>query len=241
MALFFDLHNHSLCGVDDGAHDFQEMTAMLETAYADGIRAICFTPHYSPYHYGDTFESSSAAFETLRAYATDKYPDLQLFLGHELGFYPACPEALRAGRCRSLAGSCYVLVDFPQEAEFSEIQKGTDLLMRNGYLPVLAHTERYLSLHRRLDWIEEFVESGGLVQVNASSACERGLSPIRRQWVRLLKSGLVHVISSDAHNLTVRPPLMSVCMPHLKKYCSEEEIRCLVWENAWRIVHNERF
>ena len=58
MASYFDLHSHLLFGVDDGAKTKEEMFAMLDMAYADGTRAICLTPHFSPYLFGDTYESS---------------------------------------------------------------------------------------------------------------------------------------------------------------------------------------
>ena len=118
MGPFFDLHSHILCGVDDGAIDQETMYAMLDMAYADGVRALCLTPHYSPYHYGDTFDRSEGSFALLSEYAREHYPDLQLFMGHELGYYHGCEEALRSGRCRMLAGSRYVLVDFPAQVHF---------------------------------------------------------------------------------------------------------------------------
>ena len=65
MPHFFDLHSHMLCGVDDGAGSPEEMFAMLEMAYEDGVRAICLTPHYSPYLFGDTFAKSEASFAML--------------------------------------------------------------------------------------------------------------------------------------------------------------------------------
>jgi len=235
---FFDLHSHMLCCVDDGASNPTEMYEMLEASYNDGARAICLTPHFSPYLYGDTFEASQEAFALLKEYASRTHPDLSLFLGHELGYYGGCLDALHSGRCRSLAGSRYVLIDFPERAEFFEIDNAVDLLLRDGYVPVLAHTERYVALQKRLPWIDFFIDNGGVVQINASSAVGDWGPDIQKQWVTLVQKGLVHVISSDAHDLSVRPPLMSVCVGLLEKYCDEETVRALVWDNAWKIVQD---
>lgn len=237
-ALFFDLHSHMLCGVDDGAPDREEMIAMLETAYADGVRAVCLTPHFSPYHFGDTAESSEQAFAELSAYAENAHPDMKLFLGHELGFYHGCEEALSSGRCRTLAGSRYLLVDFPRDVDFFEIQHALDRLSRSGYRPVLAHAECYFALHRKLSWLEEFAEGGGIIQLDADSACGANGTAVRKQFIRLIKRRLAHVVSSDAHNMTTRPPLISRCMPILNKYCDEEYIAFLVWQNAYDIVQD---
>ena len=240
MARFFDLHSHMLCGVDDGPETPEEMYAMLETAYEDGIRALCLTPHYSPYLFGETLESSKESFALLQAYVAEKHPDMKLFLGHELGYHHSCPEALADGRCRTLARGRYLLVDFPETVEFYEIQKAMDQLQGIGYFPVLAHTERYRCLAKHLDWVEDFVDRGGVVQVNASSVVGSWGGLAKKQWKKLFKMGLIHVISTDAHNLTSRPPKMSVCMDFLAKHCSAAGIRELTWDNACRIINNER-
>ena len=238
MGPFFDLHSHLLYGVDDGADSKETMFSMLDEAYADGVRALCLTPHYSPYHYGDTLERSEGSFEILREYARDRYPDLQLFLGHELGYYHGCDEALRTGRCRMLASSRYVLVDFPAQVDFFELSGAMQRLRSMGYLTVLAHAERYRCLSHNFDWIREYVRSGGLIQINASGICERWGSKTRTLWIRLVKEELAHFVSSDGHNLSSRRPRVSVCMEYLQKHCPAEYVRALTWDNAWHIVKN---
>ena len=239
MIRFFDLHTHMLCGVDDGAGSQEEMFAMLEMAYADGTRAICLTPHYSPYLFGDTWERSSKAFAILQEYVSKNHPDMRIFIGHELGYHRSCLDALNAGRCRSLAKSRYVLVDFPEGVDFFEIQSAMDLLQRSGYFPILAHTERYHALYGRFRWIKEFVANGGIVQVNASSITGVWGTKAKKQWIKLIKHGLVHIVSSDGHNTTSRPPQMSVCLPYLQKHFSEQQVCALVWGNAWRVIKDE--
>lgn len=239
MYPLFDLHSHLLCGVDDGAKTEQEMYAMLETAYKDGIRAICATPHYSPYLFGDTLQASEHSFTLLQEYVAKNHPDMYLFLGHELGYHHGALGALDEGKCRTVAGSRYVLVDFPESVDFFEIKSAMSKLMHSGYVPILAHTERYHALFSQLPWIENFVHEGGIVQLNASSVAGAGGMRAAAQWKKLVKKGLAHIISSDGHNLASRPPRMSVCLDYLNKHCSQDEILDLVWENACRVVRDE--
>lgn len=238
MLRFFDLHSHMLCGVDDGAKTAEDMFSMLETAYEDGVRAICLTPHYSPYHFGDTSEKSKRSFEILQEYAAKQHPDMQLYLGNELGYHHDCQAALDSGACRCINNSRYVLVDFPSNTDFYELSNAMDRLQRAGYRVILAHAERYECLYKARKWIEEFVDGGGIVQLNASSYCGSWGKAAERQWKKLLRHGLAHIISSDAHNLTTRPPKISVCLPFLQKYFNEEAIEALVWGNACRVVED---
>lgn len=235
---FFDIHTHLLCGVDDGATDRETMFSMLDAAYADGTRAICLTPHFTPYLYGDTFDASTEAFGVLRAYAKEKYPDLELFLGHELGYHDGCFDALASGRCRCIADGRYVLVDFPENVDFCTLDGGMKRMMGMGFRPILAHTERYLCLTSHGKWLREFVAVGGIVQLNASSLLGSWGKVAEKQWKTIVKHGLVHLIASDGHNLTTRPPRMSVCFEYLQKKCGAEETERLMWSNAWRVVQN---
>ena len=239
MPQFFDLHSHMLCGVDDGAKNAEDMFSMLEMAYEDGIRALCLTPHYSPYLFGETYEKSERSFAQLSEYVAKKHPDMRIFLGHELGYHHGCLEALETGRCRTINGSRYVLMDFPESVEFFEIHAAVDQLQRSGYFVILAHTERYLCLFRRLDWIEEFITGGGVVQLNASSYSGGWGKGAQKQWKKLVRRGLAHVISTDGHNLTSRPPVMSGCLAFLQKHCDAYTVRRLTWDNACHIVRDE--
>ena len=238
---FFDLHTHFLPGVDDGAKDEQESRKLLRMAYEDGTRAICLTPHFSPYLFGDTSAASERAFERLREYAAEEFPDLALYLGHELGYYDSCLSALGEGRCRTLSGSRYLLVDFPAGVSFSVLREGMDRLLQMGYTPVLAHAERYRALGHRLKWLGEFVACGGLVQLNAGSAIGEFGKFEQKQFKKIVLAGLAHIIASDGHNLETRKPLLSVCLPVLETLVGPEGIRRLTWDNPLAVVKNERF
>lgn len=239
MVQFFDLHSHMLCGVDDGAKNPEEMYSMLELAYQDGIRAICLTPHYSPYLFGDTTQKSEKAFALLKEYVSKSHPDMRIFLGHELGYFHGCLEALDSGKCRTLNGGRYVLMDFPEQVDFFELRGAVDRVQRAGYFVVLAHTERYRCLFKEFGWIEEFVNCGGIVQINASSVNGSWGKGAAKQWKKLVKKGVAHIVSTDGHNTEKRLPLMSVCMPFLEKHCSPQKLRELTWDNACRVIKDE--
>lgn len=235
---FFDMHCHMLYGVDDGAASPEMMFQMLEAAYADGTRAICLTPHFSPYLFGDTAEKVGVVFEELKAYAAKKHPDMKLYLGNELGYYGGCERALNEGLCRHLGDSRFILVDFPADVSFFELRSDLEKLMRMGYRIVLAHPERYPCMAHKLSWIREFIDDGGLVQVDISAVTGSDGPTAKSIWKKLIQKHLVHVVSTDGHNLTTRPPILSSCLPYLQKYCSPEEISALTFENADRILND---
>lgn len=85
---FTGIHIHALYGVDDGAKTEEEMQAIVDASYADGIRALCVTPHFHPGYFGDNGNQVEATYQRLKAYIQQKYPDMELYQGNELQIQP---------------------------------------------------------------------------------------------------------------------------------------------------------
>lgn len=68
-----------------------------------------------------------------------------------------------------------------------------------GYVPILAHVERYHVL-REEGRLEELADTGARIQMNYSSI-DGGWNNNTAQWCkRQLKDGLVHYLGTDMHN-----------------------------------------
>ena len=210
-----DLHCHALCSVDDGARDLEEMKQMLDIAYDDGIRKICFTPHFKAHHFKDDAKISSynekikESFALALDYAKDKHPDLELYLGNEVMHHHGIYDSLSSGKCSTVAGSSYALVEFLPNAPFFEIQGSLSSLLRKGITPILAHIERYSSLVGDIKKVSELTEMGVLIQVNASSITKMKLGKCAKFIKTLFKRSLVNIVASDAHDADSFTPVMS--------------------------------
>lgn len=236
---FADIHIHLLCGVDDGAKDEAQMYAIVDAAYRSGTRTLCCTPHFHPGYFGDNYAKVDAAFVRLSQYARENYPDLSLCLGNELRYEPECVTWLQQGRCRTLNGTQYVLVDFSETAPEKAIRSGLNALLNAGYVPVLAHIERYRSLHGKIPIIHELWHNGVILQGNAQSLF-RGFGPfVQRQCRKLLSLGLIDIFSSDAHNCSTRTPDMAACFHHINKKYGADYAAALCRDNAARLLRGE--
>ena len=208
---FADIHNHMLFGVDDGAKNDAEMYQLIDASYADGVRHLCFTPHYHPGYFGEHQKQIMSAYGMAKQYAAEQYPDLSLYLGNELRYERSCIDWLEQGRCQTLNGTDYLLVDFLYPEPPDNILEAMLRVLNAGYTPVLAHVERYEKLHRDFREIDRLKSWGVILQVDAQSPLG-GLghgSKVRAH--RLLDAGVVDFIASDAHDLTSRPPQLQPC------------------------------
>ena len=109
----------------------------------------------------------------------------------------------------------------------------------NGYVPIIAHIERYSCVHDRIDRVAELIESGAYIQVNAGTVTG-GMGRSSKKFVKkLLKEHMVHFISSDAHSDRTRAPRFSEAVKALGKICKPDYCMELLWDNAIKVINNE--
>lgn len=230
---FADIHIHAIYGVDDGARTKDGMLRMIDDAYSHGTRMMCLTPHFHPGAFGEHHEKTLAAFECLKEYASEKYSDLELYLGNEMRYSSGCQDWLYDGVCLTMGGTRYVLTEFSFGESEEKIIRGIESMFSFGYVPVLAHAERYLNISVRQ--VNMLRDKGMLVQLDTMSLLRRfGFKEWRRS-VKMLSLGCVDFVSSDAHDTFRRPPDMSECYEYVKKKFGESCANAVFYENARQI------
>ena len=236
---FIDIHSHALHGVDDGA-DSEEMTMdMIKTAYENGTSSICLTPHYCPEMFGDNTSSVRTAFSRLQRRCAEDYPSMRLFLGNEINFSVDSYAALQEGKCLSMADGKYVLLDFffydSIGADF--IANAAKSVLRIGYIPIIAHIERYSCLYNKFGQIKGLKSLGTVLQMNAGSIINKSRK-MRNFSLKLVGKGLIDVIASDAHKLDTRSPNLLSCAELVTDKFGIDVCRRLMHDNPERIIRS---
>ena len=236
---FSDIHIHMLSGVDDGAKTETESQDMLDMAYRDGTRVFCLTPHFHPGFFGDNRAASEKAFDSLSSYAREKYPDAKLLLGNELRYSPNCVEWLNQGHCRTMNNTRFALVDFSESVERTVVTDAVYRLLNAGYTPILAHVERYGSLHKDFREIRQYKECGAVIQIDGPSIFGEWGFQARQRSRRLLEARLVDLVCSDAHGTTRRVPQLSASYEYVLQHCGESYAEAVCSSNALKILETE--
>lgn len=240
MIELVDIHCHALSLTDDGATDDNMMYRMLDAAYNDGIRKICLTPHYNVDLFGDNTGSSQAAFKKALEYCAKKLPDLQLFMGNEVNYQYNSLDSFLSGKCLTINNSRYALLDFTLSGELKYILKAVEEVQNGGYIPIIAHIERYPCFRGKHKEIAKLIRQGVIIQCNATSIMDRRASlGTKRMLKTLFRNYLVDVVASDGHDDSERPPLMRACAEYISKKYGEEYAQTLFSENPKKILNNE--
>ena len=176
-----DLHCHILPGIDDGAKNLDVSMSL--------IVGIVFTPHF---HYEritlDAFvQQRKMAYRSVVAQLAERKLPLAVKLGAEVYFTTAL-ASLDLSKL-AFAGSRYILIEFPTSIHPGGIEDTLFAVQNRGYTPILAHVERYPYVTEDPTLLYRWVSSGALAQVNASG---------------LVRGG--HLMCSDCHSVTTRPP-----------------------------------
>lgn len=235
---FVDIHSHILFGADDGAETAAVSESLLDMAYRDGVRGICCTPHY--YNPMVARPKVPVGIDESYAYlvrlAGEKYSDMRLWLGNEIFYHHGCIDELSAGRCRSLGGGRYVLVEFFPDEDKKKIKASLASLIGSGYIPVLAHVERYSELAGNVSEVRSLHENGTVISVNARSVVGDHGRACRHFILKLMKAGLVGIVASDAHDTDERNPILSDAYALVCDKLGESEADAMFRENALDIL-----
>ena len=164
---FADIHTHILFETDDGAKTREDMFEMVDSAYSNGTRLLCATPHFHPGYFGDNREMAKVAYDELLQYCKEKYPDLKVVFGNELFYTRDAISWLKNGLCVPMGETRYLLTEFSVDDSEDYIAEGLLRILNIGYIPIIAHAERYFKLSMGRIWALK--QNGVLVQVNSQS------------------------------------------------------------------------
>jgi len=188
-----DIHSHFLFGVDDGSPDVEHSLKMIEQASLDGVTDVICTPHFRKEVFEPPAELILKNFEALKKANT--YP-VNLYLGQEVAKHRAMFSRLNSGEIFTMNKTKYVLLEF-RYIENSDIEESVLDAKYFGYIPVIAHVERYEYVQEK--HIERFIDLGALIQVNADSLVLKRGARYKKRVEKYIKSHLVHFVANDMH------------------------------------------
>lgn len=229
-----DIHNHIIYGVDDGARDIDESLKMVELYQKAGFDQIIATSHYDSSRYKVDAGEIKEKVGILNKEIANRGLDFRIYPGHEIQVELDMIKKLKSGELLTLNGSKYVL------CELSFVNKPNFLndlfynLQLEGYIPIIAHAERYPYVEDHIEWLEDFIKAGALVQINYASI--KSHADTTRE---LLQRNMVHIIGTDAHQSEWRSPDISAYKDEIKKIISKEKFDKLSTINPQKVIDDD--
>jgi protein-tyrosine phosphatase len=228
-----DIHCHILPAIDDGAESWATTTAMCRMAVRDGITHVVATPHCDG-HYVYDREHFTDMLATLSEVSEGR---LTFSIGCDFHVSPQNVEdAMTDPRRFAIGDTQYMLVEFDHHGIPSNAGDLLMALVSRGMIPIITHPERNGFLMKHPDQVLRFIDAGCLVQVTANAFTGFWGPKSKKAAEKLLKQNAVHIVATDAHDLRLRPPVLSEARARVAALAGAEVAEALVNHNPAAVV-----
>lgn len=237
---FTDIHSHFLYGVDDGSRDLRQSLGMLDQARSVGIKQLIATPHATELMNHEVSQQFLDHFNTLQQAVRKSGLDVEVYLGSELFFTERIYDWLDYPWATLNNNKKYILFEIPL---YDLPDRVGDFIFQSrlqGLTPILAHPERYIYLHDKLDTLFSWYRQGCLMQMNGGSLIGQFGDTIAELTKTLLKAGLYNLAGSDAHNEEYRNyHVLRKAFDVTGEIISQEKARELFIDNTDKALHGQ--
>jgi len=193
-----DIHSHLIPAIDDGARDMDTSIALIKELKGLGFKKLVTTPHISDL-YPNNSEIILRGFNLLKEEIVRQKIDIELEVAAEYYIDEHFEELLVKDDILYFGEERYILIEFSFFTPPHNIENLIYDIILKGYIPILAHPERYRYWHHNFNKYRELKELGLLFQVNLNSI--RGDMEIQNVVAKFIKHGLVDFIGSDTHHM----------------------------------------
>ena len=195
-----DIHCHIMYGIDDGSKSLEQSIEILKNAYSNGITDIVLTPHYiNKSEYNCDNKKKKKILDELISELKKENIDINLYLGNEVMIDPDVSKLIANNKISTINNTKYVLVELPMHYENPNSEKMMFEIIRHGYIPILAHPERYDYVKEDISKLEPYINMGCILQGNYLSLFGRYGDEAKKILKILLKQRKIKILASDIH------------------------------------------
>ena len=237
-----DIHCHILPGFDDGSDNIEESLRMARIAAGGGTKAIIVTPHSNiPDSYQNYLDKEYVdTFKELKAKIKEAKIPLEIYPGHEIFAAEDFVEQIKKRKLLTLCDSDYPLVEFGFRERSESVYEKLQLLVAEGFTPIIAHPERYAFVAEDRSAALRLKKIGCLLQVNKGSLKNKFGTNAYDVAQALIRREVADFVASDAHSPYMRTPYLADVHEIISELHSEQYADLLLNINPEKVLKNEK-
>ena len=143
---------------------------------------------------------------------------------------------LKNNKAVTLNGSKYLLMELPLNSNVRCVNSIIFKLKSMNIIPIIAHPERYSFVQDDIEYVQNLIDQGCLIQCNYASIIGKYGRKAEKTIKILLKNNLVNFLGSDCHRPNTIYREMKGIIKKLKKITTEEQFNKITEENARKII-----
>ena len=186
----------------------------------------------APYGINVNRESVIKAVSTLNRELQIRNIQLTILPGYEIPYELVSELAANY----TLAGSEYVLLEFPHDYIPQGASNTIYKLISSGLKPIIAHPERNGDVLARPSLLTDLADAGALIQITASSITGELGPDIQQCAFYLLQNGFTDFIATDSHSPAFRAPVLRKAHAKVKKLLGLQKADLFIKDNPAMII-----
>ena len=194
-----DLHSHLIPGIDDGSQSMEESLSLLKGLEALGYEKVITTPHIMLDAYKNTPETIRNGLRSLQESAKKEGISTEIEAAAEYYLDDGFEDLLQKGDMLTIKGN-YLLFETSYFAKPLQLEEMIFSITSAGYIPLMAHPERYRYVKDPLKEYGRFKELGVMFQVNLNSFGGHYGKDAKYKANFLRKEGMIDFLGSDVHH-----------------------------------------
>ncbi len=235
MSGFIDLHTHLLPGLDDGVENLDKAVECLACAQEAGFSDIVMTRHLMSGVYESPRERADQVRRDLEKLAEKAGLAVRLHNGAEYyldeTFLPKLEKEVE-----TLADGLYLLVEMPMMQIPHLLSDAAFHIRLKGYIPILAHVERYREISEKPARAKEIAEMGFLLQVNLGSLAGMYGRTVAKAARFILEKNLAFCLAGDTHGPRWLAPAYSDGVKVVRGLYGEKALATLLADNPKKVL-----
>ncbi|RMG78257.1 MAG: capsular biosynthesis protein [Bacteroidetes bacterium] len=194
-----DVHSHFIPGIDDGAKNIKESVALIKRFKAWGYQKVITTPHIMNDYYTNTPDIIQEGLKKVKTALEEQGVDIQIEAAAEYLSDDGLPGKIAQKNILAF-GKKYLLFELPFLEEPLTVKNIIFQIQTSGFVPVLAHPERYMYWHKSFNKYVELKERGVLFQMNITSLSGHYSPEVQKTAYKLINEKMIDFAGSDCHN-----------------------------------------
>jgi protein-tyrosine phosphatase len=194
-----DIHSHLLPGIDDGAKTFEDTLRLIKALQGFGVSQFITTPHVIQ----NVWDNSAIKIKEKETYTLlnlkKKKIRIPFRAAAEYMLDDNFVQLFQSEKLLTLKDN-YVLVEMSYINPPIQLYSILFDLQVAGYIPVLAHPERYIFYHNNFNEYQNLKSAGCLFQLNLASVVGYYGEVITKIADKLLQKGMYDFVGSDVHH-----------------------------------------
>ena len=197
-----DFHSHILPNIDDGSKNIEESINLIKEAQQVGFTGIISTSHYLQGYYEYDENNRRNLIEQLNEQLQNiNLANMNLYLGSEIYVTEEMVDLIKQKKASTINGTNYVLFELPMNSKPLFAKSIVYDLLDKGYIPIIAHPERYSYVKEDINFVKELKKIGALFQSNYGSTIGMYGIEAKKTLKKLLKNDYISFFGSDVHRV----------------------------------------